>query len=952
MRLVIEFAVKASSDKQLKERCSRESWGTWQSISKKHKELDPQNPAHQNILRFALLDFIADFADWDNSTEADYLNTARSLTQSAHESLGGEIGTRPVVADPFAGGGSIPLEALRIGAEAFASDLNPVAVLLNKVMLEYVPQFGRDLIDEVSTRSAWVMLQAKERLSEFYPCNPSGHAPNAFLWARTILSDAPSPGMPPVEVPLLRSLALAKRQNRNITLGWVYDDDGCVTTETCQVTYADGETKVVRRPLLKISETRSELPSIKGTSRGGAATCPVTGHTTSVEAVREQLIPRCGGTSDSRLMCVVSSDSGAAHKSYQLSTAADLAAVAAATLALKKRRASDPGPFEVDGQINHLRGFFNVVLYGMTRWSHLFSDRQTLALMVFVDLIREVGEKVSKEKGPELAAAVQTCLAMILGRLVDYGSNLCMWASAGEFVCHTFGRQALPMVWDYAEVNPLCETGWGGASAWVLRVLQNIADADLHAGTVRMCSALTQALPDDSVDALATDPPYYAAIPYADLSDFFYIWLKRALHEIQPTLFRSPLAPKDEECVSLSHRAAMYRHKDSAWFEQRMTEACADSRRVTKPSGVSLFVFANKETSGWEAMLAALINSGWVVTASWPIDTERGGRLRARNSAALASSVHLICRPRESSDGFLYGAEVGEWRDVLASLPNRIHDWMPRLQAEGVVGADAIFACLGPALEIFSRHSRVEKPNGEPVTLGEYLEYVWAAVSKEAISMIFEGADTSGFEADARLTAMWLWTLSPGPSNGDSIILDEGEDADKDPDEKQSQPGKLAGFTLEYDAARKIAQGLGAHLELLVNLVEVNGETARLLPVAERTKALFGKEGTESPSSKRKKSAQLSLPGLLEELEQEGSGWTLQNAAKPGTTTLDRLHQAMILFAAGRGEGLRRFLVDDGVGKDQRFWGLAQSLCALYPSGTDERRWSEGVLARKKGLGL
>jgi hypothetical protein len=246
----------------------------------------------------------------------------------------------------------------------------------------------------------------------------------------------------------------------------------------------------------------------------------------------------------------------------------------------------------------------------------------------------------------------------------------------------------------------------------------------------------------------------------------------------------------------------------------------------------------------------------------------------------------------------------------------------------------------------------VEKPDGDQVTLREYLEYVWAAVSKEAISMIFEGADTTGFEEDARLTAMWLWTLSSGSANGENAEADEAEDTDDDSDGKPGQTGRLSGFTLEFDAARKIAQGLGAHLEHLASLVEVKGETARLLPVAERTKALFGKEGTETPAAKRKKSAQLSLPGLLEELEQEGSGWTLQNAAKPGTTTLDRLHQAMILFAAGRGEGLRRFLVDDGVGKEQRFWGLAQSLCALYPSGTDERRWSEGVLARKKGLGL
>ena len=335
-------------------------------------------------------------------------------------------------------------------------------------------------------------------------------------------------------------------------------------------------------------------------------------------------------------------------------------------------------------------------------------------------------------------------------------------------------------------------------------------------------------------------------------------------------------------------------------------------------------------------------------------DRHRDGNARRCARSGATRFLRAPCLPSTRESGWLDpdADEIGDWRDVLQELPRRIHEWMPRLAQEGVVGADAIFACLGPALEIFSRYSRVEKPNGDQVTLKEYLEYVWAAVSKEAISMIFAGADTTGFEEDARLTAMWLWTLSPGLSNGESAKADETEDDEDDSDEKPAQAGKLTGFTLEYDAARKIAQGLGAHLELLVNLVEVKGEIARLLPVAERTKALFGKEGTESPTAKRKKSAQLSLPGLLEELEQEESGWTLQNAAKPGSTTLDRLHQAMILFAAGRGEGLRRFLVDDGVGKDQRFWSLAQSLCALYPSGTDERRWSEGVLARKKGLGL
>jgi hypothetical protein len=383
-----------------------------------------------------------------------------------------------------------------------------------------------------------------------------------------------------------------------------------------------------------------------------------------------------------------------------------------------------------------------------------------------------------------------------------------------------------------------------------------------------------------------------------------------------------------------------------------LTRAFSEGRRILRPDGIGTIVFASKTTASWEAILKAIVDAGWIITGSWPIDTEMETRMNAMGTATLASSVHIVVRPRENTDGSVRTDEIGDWRDVLQELPRRIHDWMPRLAQEGVVGADAIFSCLGPALEIFSRHSRVEKPNGDQVTLKEYLEYVWAAVSKEAISMIFAGADTTGFEEDARLTAMWLWTLSPRMSNGESAKTDETEDADGDSDEKPGQAGKLTGFALEYDAARKIAQGLGAHLELLANLVEVKGDTARLLPVAERTKALFGKEGTESPATKLKKSAQLSLPGLLEELEQEDSGWTLQNAAKPGSTTLDRLHQAMILFAAGRGEGLRRFLVDDGVGKDQKFWSLAQSLCALYPSGTDERRWSEGVLARKKGLGL
>jgi hypothetical protein len=364
---------------------------------------------------------------------------------------------------------------------------------------------------------------------------------------------------------------------------------------------------------------------------------------------------------------------------------------------------------------------------------------------------------------------------------------------------------------------------------------------------------------------------------------------------------------------------------------------------------IGLRIIPHKSTSGWEAQLQAMVDAGWTITGSWPIDTELNNRMNAMGTAALASSVHIVCRPRTSN-------EIGDWRDVLQELPQRIHEWMPRLASEGVVGADAIFACLGPALEIFSRYSSVEKASGEIVTLKEYLEYVWAAVSKEALSMIFSNADTTSFEEDARLTAMWLWTLSTGSTDNNSS---ESETDDEDDEETSSKTSKTGGYTLEYDAARKIAQGLGAHLEQLTRLVEVKGSTAKLLPVLERTQYLFGKEEAQTPSKtkgkkgKNKEPEQLNLFAVLGITEtEEDTDWGEKTVPQLGNTTLDRIHQSMILFAAGRSEALKRFLVDEGAGNDQRFWGLAQALSALYPTGTDEKRWVDGVLARKKGLGF
>lgn len=275
----------------------------------------------------------------------------------------------------------------------------------------------------------------------------------------------------------------------------------------------------------------------------------------------------------------------------------------------------------------------------------------------------------------------------------------------------------------------------------------------------------------------------------------------------------------------------------------------------------------------------------------------------------------------------------------MQELPQRTHEWMPRLAEEGIVGADAIFACLGPALEIFSRYSRVEKASGEKVELSEYMEHVWAAVAREALSVILEDVDVTGFEPDARLTAMWLWTLTPAV-NGNEITPEEG------PSESASV---FKGYSLEYDAARKIAQGLGADLEKLDSVVHIKGDIARLLPVGERTKYLFGKD--DGRVRGRKKQVQLVMFATTDETVEQGEAG-ITDAPEAGRTVLDRIHQCMLLFASGRSEALRRFLVEEGVGQDQRFWRLAQALSALYPASSDEKRWVDGVLARKKGLGL
>ncbi len=950
---------------------SAESMFRFVAISKDEKRLDDLTE-----LRAALLDFIADFSNWDNSTVKEYLEASRTLTQAAHEALGGEPGTRPLVVDPFAGGGSIPLEALRVGADAFASDLNPVAVLLNKVVLEYIPKYGQHLADEVRKWGEWIKKEAERELAEFYPKDPDGATPIAYLWARTIKCEGPGCG---AEVPLLRSLCLS-RSSKHFT--------GIRPLSRPRAKRIDFE----------IVERATSRDAQAGTISNGSATCPCCGFTTSSSRVRKQLVEKKGGASDARLVAVCIDHPK--ERRFRIATDRDRAAYASAAKAFAAiyKRNPDAFPSEIINPVRphkNTRGVSAVTRIGCERFLDLYNPRQALCIYTLYKVLSRVPTGDS-ESVP--AHAVGTILALAVNRAVSQNASLCRWDSTRLTIKGAFSKQALAVVWDYAEANPFsgATSDWNGAVEWVAKCIE--ANSVLGCvGVAVKAPAAQLPLPSDCAAAVVTDPPYFAAIPYADLSDFFYVWLRRGASRFEPDLLKNASIDKtDELIVTDAHRGANGVKKDGGFFRKGLASSLSCAREVVQPNGVGVVVYAEATTAGWESALGAIIDSGWIVVSSWPIDTEMENRTRAHGAASLQSSVHIVCRPRQMT-GRIKGADVGDWRDVLSELPHRIHEWLPRLAEEGVVGADAIFSCLGPALEVFSRYSRVEKASGEQVTLREYLEQVWGAVAKEALDTIFKGADTRGFEQDARLTAIWFWVMKEANGNGrrrkdakqaagDSSNEAEDVECETEREDKETAVEKNGhGYAMEFDAARKLAQGLGVDLMELAKsggILSVHGSMATLLSISRREERLIGRQSAlfgdelppaHDPRGRRAARARLKsvtsrkptlfdpepdvpvdpsapfLPGL-EPLKDIRS--LMQRLLDNGTTMLDRLHQAMLLFGRAQTAMLRPFLTETGMGQNDRFWTLAQALSALYPPSSDEKRWVDGVLARKKGLGL
>lgn len=855
--------------------------------------------------RHALLTFIGEFSDWEKKLAPDELKLARELLEICY---GDEL---PRVIDPFAGGGSIPLEAARLGLPVVASDLNPIPLMLNQLQLQQLPRVSEGFVDEVEEAALRINSKLDASLREFYPIENKNDIPIGYICARQIQCEGVGCGR---LYPLLTSGWLTNSKKNLIS--WKF---------------SLGKKNEVVVSLVP-NPKKTEVPT--RTVQDGNATCPICNYTTPVESVRRQMRMRRGGSRDARLLAVIGKIPGEDGRTYRLPTAREVRAHEAAAARLVELEKEDPIAWDVGESLPDAKTLgFRVQGYGMERWSDLYSPRQLLTQLYLCKFIREL----------ELADEVRTVLALVASKLADRNSTLAGWDPSAEEFGRTFGMQTVQMSWDFFENNPANTEGGVNWMGRVTGVLQGLDAARIDANRLETqvlhASATRHPLPDETQDFYFTDPPYYAAVPYANLSDFFIVWLKRC---VTVPWLQSGLAPKDDEAImDPNAKGADGAVKTGEWFEQSMAQALGEGRRLVRRTGMGCVVFAHTSTEGWARMLSAIVRGGWTVTASWPISSEMSNRLRAQKSAALRTSIHIVMRPRPEDAG------VGDWRAIQSVLPGKINVWMRRLTAEGIVGADAVFSCIGPAIELFSEWERVERSDGSIVDIDSYLVHVWNVVAHEALKTVLPESAISDIPEDARFAVITLWTLrTSGASTTDGEIA-EGK-------------FKQISSELQFDTARLLAQGIGADLEALSSrrgLVKIikkdKGAVVKLLSPLERKAVLFDELDTQPDSSVgiAKPTVQARLGEDTSDVKERSRAEEPKAAIRTRTVTspLDLLHQAMLLHADGHTNALDH-VISDEIGESPIIWQLAQTLNALYLEGTWERNKIEGVIARHESL--
>ncbi|PWU52348.1 hypothetical protein DLJ47_19120 [Micromonospora sp. S4605] len=683
---------------------------------------------------------------WGNTHDDQLMEEAwREIVRSCGE-------TPPTVVDPFAGGGSIPVEAQRLGLSVESSDLNPVAIAINRALLD-VPRrwLGRDpifpnppasrltggpgasgLAADIRWYGDFIVREMQQRLSATYPDPLGGKSPSkvvAWLWARTVECTNPACK---IRLPLVRSWWLRKKRGQEALVVPRIDDTHVTFTV---------ETKV----------RAQGAPVIDGTVGRSGAVCIKCGGAIPLAYIRSE---GKAGRIGSQMLAVVIE--GARRREYLAPSIED---EAAAKVALPSGLPDTDLPAQALG--------FRVQAYGMLRHIDLFTRRQLLALQTLMDVVREVQKRIEADavaagmtlgdslreggKGAKsYAEALTLYFALALDRVAMSGNSLCRWNSVGEKVQHVFGRQAISMLWDFAEANPL-----GRATGSVRAAFEMVANAvegtPVFGGdaVVRQADAATR---DFSNLLVSTDPPYYDNVGYADLSDFFYVWLRPLLGEVYPELFQTLLTPKAEELVAEPFRHNGYENAER-FFESGFERVFAHARQGASFEAPITVFYAFKQaerddtgvaSTGWETLLAAMLRAGWSVTATWPIRTEMATRMRGMGSNALASSIVLACRPRPEAAGSI--TRRAFIQALQAELPRALRE----LQQGSLAPVDLAQAAIGPGMAVFSRFVKVVEPDGSDMSVRTALGLI-NHVLDEVLS-----EQEGDFDADTRFCIKWF----------------------------------------------------------------------------------------------------------------------------------------------------------------------------------------------------
>lgn len=702
----------------------------WSSLVDDPSEHPEQFPTEeeQNKERQRLFAILEKLVKWENSNNPGILGAAKA------EILRSTGNNPPPLLDPFAGGGAIPLEAQRLGLEAHAHDLNPVAVMINKAMIEIPPKFAgqapvnpdararldaadgwtgaKGLAEDVRYYGEWMKQQAFKKIGHLYPkvkvpaAQGGGEATViAWIWARTVKCPNPACGC---EMPLVRSFVLSKKKGKE---AWI------------EPIFENGKTRY--------SVHHEGKPAIEGTVNRRGAVCACCGTPVEFPYIREQ---GKAGEIGNHLCAIV-----AEGNNSRVYLSADSEQILAAQV-------SKPEEYP-DAVMPYNPRVFKTPNYGMTYFSDLFTNRQLTALTTFSELVSEAQKQAEvdavaaglandhialSEGGTGARAygeAVGVFLAFVIDKMTDYHSSICSWHSSKELIRNTFGRQAIPMVWDYAEANPFSDSAgcFDNMLEWVFKsasLFPATANGDVRQFDAQSDCGLRNIM-------VSTDPPYYDNIGYADLSDFFYVWMRQALKQTYPNLFRTMLVPKAEELVATPYRFDGSVEKARDFFEDGMLHTCQQIYQYAREDIPVTIYYAYKQSdtdngesetktasTGWETMLSAVIQAGFAITGTWPMRTEMSNRSIASGTNALASSIVLVCRKRPED------APMVTRRSFIAELKRELRPALQKLQRSNIAPVDLAQSAIGPGMGVYSKYSKVLESDGTPMTVRSALQII------------------------------------------------------------------------------------------------------------------------------------------------------------------------------------------------------------------------------------